>query len=74
MNLLRVLAGNILVIIGVAVVLVVFLGVIFAIEEPTQATIALAVIVALVGLVVIVGLFFAFKYLMDSTPPDDGGG
>jgi hypothetical protein len=55
------------------VVIVVFLCIIFAVEEPTQGPIALAIIVALVGLVVIVGLFFAFKYLMDSTPPDEGG-
>lgn len=70
----RVLAGNILVIIGLAVVIVVFLFIVFAVEAPNQATIALAVIVALVGLVVIVGLFFASKYFMDSAPPDDDGG
>jgi hypothetical protein len=57
MNVLRVLAGNILVIIGLAVVIVVFLFMVFAVEEPTQGTIALAIIVALVGLAVIVGLF-----------------
>jgi hypothetical protein len=73
MNVLRVLAGNIIVIIGLAVVIVVFLFIVFAVEEPTQGPIALATIVALVGLVVIVGLFFVFKYLMDSTPPDDDG-
>jgi hypothetical protein len=71
MTLLRIVFGLAIAAIGVMSILLTILCLIFLIEAPGGATLAIFLVAAVATSIIIVGVIFSFRKVMGPTPSDD---